>query len=654
MHLPYTDDYPRAVGIAAECLAASLSSVLWSRPLPRRVPNVLFLAGVWTAALFAFSPELARVFGGSALPSAGLWLQLSATLTTVAFLMTRARALGKLAVVGQGLLLWLAYWLQGSNDELMFAHFTWYGALLGAFALRATPRSSGPEPSARRAFFVQDAVIFLLAVALGGLMVARVFEFVIYNGDEVAYDFQANVFAHLRPYAPVPPCAKMFENYWVFTHHGRVFSQYTPGWPLFMAPFDRLHVVWLAAPAMSGLTAVGVARLSRRLASGLGASSEGSARIVALAGPIGAIFALLGPSMALNSGSRFSHTMVAGCFAWSVDAAAELATRGLSRARGFGMGLLLGTATALGLAARPADGGFLALGVFLYFAQALVRRRVGLPAFVGTSLGFVFFGGLSAVILRLQLGAWFETGYALARSVHPEAGLVLSAPRPWEVKYGVPLATGSYMWWPVAPALGVLGFVRALGGRARGSVFMLSVGSLGLVAFYSFVEFGRQGDDGFGPRYVLPTVVAQATGTAVALAPVLARLVEAVQRLGLAALKRVSSYGPAVVMLGAGVYGVVALVPLTYPIAYAEHHITSTPLRTARSMNLHDAVVLIVPNTISAHPTNLAQNPPMDPDPDVLYLIRWNARDEECARRAFPNRSWFRTEKTDRVVPVAP
>jgi hypothetical protein len=71
-------------------------------------------------------------------------------------------------------------------------------------------------------------------------------------------------------------------------------------------------------------------------------------------------------------------------------------------------------------------------------------------------------------------------------------------------------------------------------------------------------------------------------------------------------------------------------------------------------MGLHEAVVLIVPNTISAHPTNIAQNPPMDPHPDVLFLIRYGSRDEECARREFPNRSWYRTEPTDRVVPLVP
>ena len=62
------------------------------------------------------------------------------------------------------------------------------------------------------------------------------------------------------PTGAIPPCASMFENYWVFRHEGRAFSQYTPGWPLFMAPFSRLGVIYLAGPVMAGILAVGIGR----------------------------------------------------------------------------------------------------------------------------------------------------------------------------------------------------------------------------------------------------------------------------------------------------------------------------------------------------------------------------------------------------------
>src|SRR4051812_13089879 len=452
MHLPYTDNYPKVVAVAAGCVAATLGAVVWARPFSRRLSNLLFAAGIAGAASFAFRGQLAEFAGLHALPSPATWLGLATTLTTLALFWNKPRSLGLLAAAGQCVLLWLGSWVSGSPDELMFAHLAWYGTLLGAYGLRATLGRGGGARSPRLSYPVQDTVIFLFSVALAAFVTAKGYEFLVYNGDEVAYTFQANVYAHLRASAPIPPCASMFENYWVFRHLGHAFSQYTPGWPLFMAPFDRIKLVWLAGPVMGGILAVGIARLARRLAAGLGGTYEDSERIVAVAGPLGALLSMLGPSLLLNAASRFSHTMVAACFAWAVESAAEVATPRLAHRRSVLFGLLLGSATALGLATRPADGGFLGVGIFIYFAQALLRRRIQLGAFLGTCAGFAFFAGLTAIILRLQLGTWFATGYKLAPIIRPEARLVLAFPTPSELKYGVPLATGSYCWWPVAPA----------------------------------------------------------------------------------------------------------------------------------------------------------------------------------------------------------
>ena len=83
-----------------------------------------------------------------------------------------------------------------------------------------------------------------------------------------------------------PRCSK---TTWVFRHNGHAFSQYTPGWPLFMAPFSRLGLIDLAGPVVGGIMAVGVALACHaELASGLGAGSwKKSERIVAIAGFLG-------------------------------------------------------------------------------------------------------------------------------------------------------------------------------------------------------------------------------------------------------------------------------------------------------------------------------------------------------------------------------
>ena len=100
----------------------------------------------------------------------------------------------------------------------------------------------------------------------------------------------------------------------------------------------------------------------------------------------------------------------------------------------------------------------------------------------------MFFGGLVLTILHLQTTGWFKTGYSVVESIHPEATLRLSWPFPNQLKYPIPLATGSYCWWPCAPALGVAGLVRALGGRERRVSFMMVVSALTLIGFFYIGE----------------------------------------------------------------------------------------------------------------------------------------------------------------------
>jgi len=67
---------------------------------------------------------------------------------------------------------------------------------------------------------------------------------------------------------------------------------------------------------------------------------------------------------------------------------------------------------------------------------------------------------------------------------------------------------------------------------------------------------------------------------------------------------------------------------------------------------LKNALVLLEQSRIVAHETNLAQNPPMDPNPDVLFLARHGKADDACFRKHFPGRSWYRATMTDRLEPV--
>ena len=648
MHTPYTDNYPQAVAIAGEVVGVALTAVVWSRSLRTRAATATLSAAIVIAGLLpAITPEL-PAFSLTVLP----FLQLSASLATLAiFLGQRSHWFKALAALGQVGLLGVTLHVRDSDFELAFLHLFWYGLLIGVHLLRSAPPSKRVlevEHAARRSFVVQELIVFVLTVGLAFFVTNWVFGGLVYNGDEIANTYQAHVYGHLRAYGEIPPCPSMFENYWVFRHQGRAFSQYTPGWPLFMAPFARLGIISLAGPVMTGITAVGIGRLSRRLATGLGSTIESSRRIVSIAGVLGPLCAVLGPCMLLNGASRFSHTMVCACFAWAIECLCVLSDANNTRVRNWLSGIGLGSAASLMLATRPTDGATLGVGIFAYFVWAACRRRIAWQGWVGTALGFAAFGGLTLVILRLQLGVWFQTAYSLAPLIHGEAKFELSWPLPQEIRYGVPLATGSYCWWPAAPALGIAGLMRALGGRERRVAFMLAVGEFVLMGFYYFVVFGRGVDDGLGPRYRLPLVVAMATGSAALLAPLFAQI-----QFGRLLAPRAwlwSLFG-ALSVTAAIIYGVVRIAPLVYPVAERDYHYTTAPFRGAKKMGLKNAIVMIIEGRTTETQTNMAQNVPTDPNPDVLFLIRRSRADELCAEKHFPGRKWYRAGMNETLLP---
>lgn len=177
---------------------------------------------------------------------------------------------------------------------------------------------------------------------------------------------------------------------------------------------------------------------------------------------------------------------------------------------------------------------------------------------------------------------------------------------------------------------------------------MLLVSGLVFESFYFFVEFGRGGDDGLGPRYFLPLVVLMATGGAALLAP----LVEAATRRSIALpMRALVSLAPAVLVAAAFVFGAIRIAPWLYPVAAAEYRYSTAPLRGAAKLGLKNAIVIIERGRSTADEWNLAQNAPMNPNPDVLFLSRHSHADEICARRNFPGRKWYRAGFDETLTP---
>ena len=561
MNLPYTADPVAAVMVAQTAVGATLTAVMWSRPLSKKLATVLFLAAIWLAVLLPVTPALMKLLTDAPPhPDHAMWvLRVSAALATVAMMLNGRISLvvaGVAAEIGLGR---LGSYVSSSDLELAGMHLLWFGALI-ALVRRIEDDASAPSPEPVRSYAREDLVMFGAAVVLAALVAVYVLERSIDSDDEWGYTYQADLFAHGKAYAPAPPCGDAFRMFWVWFYQGRSFAQYTPGWPLFMAPFAAVGMTWFAAPVTHGLLVVGVARLARRITAANGSPSGQ----IAWSGRIAALAACTGAATLMNAGSRFPHVFVGACFAWSIEAVCAMTSPTITPRSKWTWGVVLGLAVSFLVSSRPADAAALEVGVLSIFAYALLRGRVGWRAFTGAALTFGIVSVVSLIILRLQMGVWFKTGYDVVSQFHPWVVLKYSVPSPSEFRFGIPLATSSYSFWPCAPAFAAAGLLNVRN-EGRAIAFMLVAGSLCLAGFLTMLEFGRGMDFGYGPRYHLPHVVTMAVGAGVLLAPLFAK-VEAL----LSTPRAFFAAGPAALVVAAMIVGVVRIAPLMYPYAHDE------------------------------------------------------------------------------------
>ena len=365
-----------------------------------------------------------------------------------------------------------------------------------------------------------------------------------------------------------------------------------------------------------------------------------------------ALATMTGSTMLINGGSRFGHIFVCACFAWSIEALAvahDAAAR--PRARRWKWGAFLGLMSSWMLATRPTDGATLGLGLALYFVYAALRMRVPWRGFVATALAFLAWGGLTVVLLRLQLGKWLTTGYSLTQTYYPWAKFELQHAEAERGPLGVPLATGSYCWWPLCPALGLAGLIAALRGEGRRVGFMLAAGRRPVPRLLLVVHLRpRHGTSATAPGTSFPAIVPMAVGTGVVVAP-----------LWVAAPTRTSRRGAPSPWAGlsrsfiaAFVMGIVRLAPLVYPINHADIAQRNTVYEAAKAGHLKDAIVWLEPHTTMSDPLDLTQNYPLElyPDQPVLYAIDRGPDARACVRSMYPHRTQYHSEGTSVVTLV--
>jgi hypothetical protein len=658
MMSPYTTQPVDAIMAAQTSVGLVLGALLWFRKLTPRVATFLFGAAIALAVLASVSGEF--LMGVGVPIEAGHTkrvLKIAAGCATLAALLTRREWLTIVALAGEGALWKITDYIQESDGELAAAYLAFFGLLLGVH-WRTLPPEPTPAPASGAGAqgsswspSAEDAAAFAFATMAGMVVCRGLMHAGTDSADEWGYTFQAALFAKLHAYGTVPPCVDAFENYWVFEHMGRRFSQYTPGWPMFMAPFVAARAVWVAGPASFGILVAGIARLTRRAAAGFGlrAGPPPESQVRA-AGRFAALAMLLSATLLINAGSRFPHLFVMGMYVWATEALFMIASGDLPPVGQWRWGAVLGVCASMMLAARPGDGATLGIGLFLYFVYALVRRRVGWRAVLAGAVPFAIIGGATLVILRLQIGTWFTTGYSLAAGIRSWAAPAYSIPNANQFKSGIPLATGSYCWWPCSPAVGLLGLAW-LRGRARRVAFVLLFGLLPLSALYVMAEFGRGWDWGYGPRYALPLTIPMAIGTGVACARVWsAARANPVDR------ATVDAAAAFAVIVVAVLVGVARIAPLLYPFAYSDvaaHNRLSRGLEFGR---IHRAVVVAEPNVSNASPLDLTENLPIDlyPDEDVLIANDHDPGTVQCLREHFRNRTFYRALAGEpaRIIPL--
>ncbi len=139
---------------------------------------------------------------------------------------------------------------------------------------------------------------FGIAGVIGGLAVSfGPLETIPHVQDEVAYLWQAKIFALGRAWAPAPPDPPFFEQAFIEIDPPRWFSKYPPGWPLLLAVGARLGLPWLINPLLAGASLALIYATGRRL---FGAAAGGWA----------AALGSVSPFVLFLSGSYMAHPAV--------------------------------------------------------------------------------------------------------------------------------------------------------------------------------------------------------------------------------------------------------------------------------------------------------------------------------------------------------
>lgn len=341
----------------------------------------------------------------------------------------------------------------------------------------------------------------LLALALAASMAWFVTERIPHLEDEITYLFQARTYARGALWAPPPPVPRSFFTPFVLTLNGRRIGKYAIGWPMLLAPGERVRAGWLVNPLLGGLTVALIYALGRDLY---------DRQIGILAG----VLASTSPFFLIQSSTYMSHA--ASCL-WSTLLMWAMLRVDMARdSGGRGRGWALAGGLALGMLALTRA--LTAAAVFLPFAILLLgralRRPADVPALVGTywpmAVAALLVASLQPLYLYIVTGSpttnlytmvWPYDRIGFGPGIGPNEGHTLRQAL-FTARQDLTLWTSELFGWPYASWLfllpGLVSGVREGDPRRRVWPFLLLAPFVSLVVVYLAYWVGAQV---YGPRY---------------------------------------------------------------------------------------------------------------------------------------------------------
>lgn len=471
------------------------------------------------------------------------------------------------------------------------------------------------------------AAVVLAICGLAYLLLARfALDAFPVSGDEHSYLLQGQVFSRGHLAVPAPPNARLFEVDHVVIDD-RVRSKYPPGWPGLLALGFALGAPWAVSPVCAVLALALIYGAARRL--------DG-----AEAALVGTVLVGLSPFFALNAASFHSHVpalLFEAAFVFSVlrgmqglpdDPAAQPQAPGTSLVWAAAGGGALGGLMLI----RPAD------AILCGLPLIVVRRR---PAFVMACIGGALaVGWLSFAYNAAQFGSPWRSGYAaydpMARKLFGDRGAATLS-----LRYLNPIDQWNHLGWFADLALWLVPgtLVLAIVGLARPEpldVRRRFVRALVVTPCLVVPFLASSSGDGYGPRYLFPTLVPLALAAAHAwvrlgawldLHPAVAR--------GSPGRRKRGCELALVAMLAAGL--------VRAGMFTEQHHVNvlhrSSLYRRVHDMGLEHVVVVIK----SRAPTFFARNLSVFDGP-IIYVSPWGMTDHAIAA-LFPDRSVYSAEQ---------